>query len=659
MVPIKIVIWLTALSANRAGSGGVSAAATGVELCLAPAANLGVDYERSGKYSPVWAVLAGCLAVGSSTRTIIASSALFHLNKLCFILIYEASADDILDGSIMTESKDKQRRPRPASLDGIVSSSGQLGAPVVRSYEPNKGRPTPSLGDFTRRADGLHSNRPVTGPGQAAEKAETALLDEPILLDEQPTKKKKHYYGHKRPRLRRILKRSGLLTAALIILVGGFLFWKLEKDISKVFHGNFFSVFHPVSKLKGEDVGRVNILLAGNSADDPGHDGANLTDSIMIISLDTVNNTGYMLSIPRDLWISYGTNQCSLGYQGKINAVYECGQEIKFHQNGFPNGGMGLLEQVVEQNFGVNINYYSLINYGGLKDSVNAVGGINFTVNSSDYCPYLRAYGLYDGGKDYATRGVLVSLANGTHVLNGEQALDLARARGDPPYPSCGYGNSDFTRTQNQRQELLALKSKAGSLGVLSNPAKISSLLDAVGNNVQTDFQANEILRLYSLSKKIPNAQIQSIGLADSSNHLIKSADFSSISALIPTAGQGDFSDIQTYMQRLNSNDPVVRENASVVILNGSNTSGLASQTATKLTNKGMDVKAVSNATLHQKTVVVVLNKQKTGTLAYLQKTFKVVPTTNTTVNPEAANYDADFVIILGEDAATTSNPPQ
>ena len=579
------------------------------------------------------------------TRTIIA----FERLRLQKNYVFGLAADGILNVSVMIGNKDKNRRPRP-SIDGIVSSGGQLGSPLTRSYQPNRGPATPSLDNIMHRADGFHTSRPAgSGLGQVAETSEAAaLLDEPILLDDQPAKKKKHYFGHKHPKLRKVFKRGGLSLLVLIVLIGGFLGWKLEKDISKVFHGNLFSLFHPVTKLKGEDQGRVNILLAGNSADDPGHNGANLTDSIMLISLDTADNTGYLLSIPRDLYVNYATNSCPYGNSGKINAVYECGQAINFNQPGYTTGGMGLLEKVVDQDFGVNVDYTALIDYAGLRDAVNAVGGISFTVNSPDSC------GLYDGNRDYATGGILVNLSNGTHVLNGEQALDLARARGDPPYPSCGYENGDFTRTQNQRQELLSLKSKILSVGVLSNPAKLTSLLDTFGNSVQTSFQANEILRLYSLSKKIPNSSIQSIGLSNSNVNLVKTTDINGISYVIPTAGLNDFSDIQNYLQRLNSSDPVVKEDASVEILNGSNTDGLAAQTETTLTDKGLNVVGIGDDSVRPATVILVLNKNKPATEAYLKSMFKVTPTTNAAAYPETEGYSADFVIILGEDAASS-----
>lgn len=549
----------------------------------------------------------------------------------------------------MEETKKHKGADHPvASIDGIVSSKynklGQLHAPT--SYRPNRSKPTPSLDNYIRSVDGFRTVKAQPHPlGDAPEieEAEALLDDEPILLDHND---KAGHLGAKESRRKQMLKRAGMGIVSLAVLVLGFLAWKFIHNTSKVFHGNVLGLFSN-TRLRGEDKGRVTILLAGNSADDPGHDGANLTDSIMLLSIDTIHNTGYMLSVPRDLWVSYGTDSCSLGNAGKINAIYECGQEIKFKQNGFPNGGMGLLEKNLDQDFGVDIDYYALIDYSGLKASVNAVGGIDFDVKSDD------PRGLYDPSIDWSTKEPLVKLFNGWHHLNGEQALDLARARGDA-YGAYGFPQADFDRVQNQRQMLLALKTKVLSASVLTNPFKLSSLFDALGNNVHTDFHVNEIHRLYQLTKKISNNNIQSVGMGDSNVNLVKSANINGVSALLPAAGQDDYSDIKAYIRRLNSNDPVVKEGATAVVLNGSNIDGLATRTGKTLSDKGLDVQSVANDNLHPHTVVVMLNSHKPATQSYLQQKFKVAPTTDTKANPEAKNYSVDFVIILGEDATTT-----
>ncbi len=444
------------------------------------------------------------------------------------------------------------------------------------------------------------------------------------------------------------LKRSVITLAVIILLTGGWLGGKFIYDTHKIFGGSIFSLLHS-TKLKGEDNGRVNILLAGNSADDPGHDGADLTNSIMILSIDTRDNKMFMLSIPRDLWVETDNS----GYQ-KINDVYVDGQTNNFSQSGYPNGGMGELEQVINQDFGINIDYYALIDYSALKDAVNAVGGITVNIQSSD------PRGLYDPSIDYATHGPLVKLTNGEHLLDGEQALDLARARGDA-YGSYGFEGSDFERTQNQRLMLVALKSKAESVGVLSNPVRLSSLFDAIGNNVTTDLNLSEVHRAYDLTKNISGNNIQSLSLnqANGKNLLASYEAPDGESALIPAAGLNDYGAIQAYINQITSFDPVVQEGASVVVLNGTNTSGLAAQVKSKLTAQSINVSQIGDAgTLDQTTTAIidVSDGKDPATKAELIKLFGAHVTTQ---NPYAGIYNTDFIVVAGTDQLSSTTTSQ
>ncbi|HVX58229.1 MAG TPA: LCP family protein [Candidatus Saccharimonadales bacterium] len=366
----------------------------------------------------------------------------------------------------------------------------------------------------------------------------------PNMLDE--ANKKPDLKGRPLPagKIRRFSWKKAILSFFLVLLVlfvasVGWVSYKFEKDCSKVFKGcTIFSLFDN-SPLKGEDTGRVNILLAGNSTDDPGHEGAKLTDSIMLVSINTRNHTGYMLSIPRDLYVNYGTTDCPYGDAGKINAVYECGEYLKFREAGYPHGGMGLLEKIVSQDFGAPINYYALVDYSAFRDMVNAVGGITITIKSSD------PRGVYD---PYTH----LKLPNGKVKLDGQTALNLARSRGDGPG---SYGVfSDFDRTSRQREMLTAVKDKATSLGSLVNPLKLGSLLDAMGKNVTTDFQGNNIHRAASIIKNVPDSKLKSVGLnnIDGKGKNLLSSTYLSGSTLSPAAGVYDFSQIQNYIQELN-----------------------------------------------------------------------------------------------------------
>lgn len=438
-----------------------------------------------------------------------------------------------------------------------------------------------------------------------------------------------------------------LVTLAVLLLVGGGWFGgKFAYNIHKLFGGNIFSIL-TTTKLRGEDRGRVNILLAGNSADDPGHDGANLTDSIMLVSIDTQQHKAFMMSIPRDLWVHIPND----GHQ-KINAAYVAGQSSGFNQPGYPAGGMGQLEQIVSQDLGIPIDYYALVDYTAIRDAVNDVGGIDVNIQSSD------PRGLYDPSIDYATHHPLVRLSNGWHHLDGQQALDLARARGDA-YGSYGFAGSDFERTQNQRLMLAALKKKAVSAGVLANPAKLSNLSDAVGNNVKTDFKLSEVRRLYDLIKQINDQSIQSLSLnqANGRNLLTSYSAPDGESALIPAAGPDDFSAIRAFVRQKTSSDPVVQEGARIVVLNGTTVNGLAVKVKNQLTAKQMFVTDVGDGpTTSQTTTAIIDNSsgKKPATAAALTKIFGNHLTTQ---NVYGLSYDADFIVILGTDQAQAGSP--
>ncbi len=346
---------------------------------------------------------------------------------------------------------------------------------------------------------------------------------------------------HKRLRRRKI-KRIILSLLIVLLLIGGWPAYKFISNQIKVFGADgLVSLLKPV-KLKGENRGYVNILLAGNSSDDPGHSGANLTDSIMLLSINPSNKTAFMLSMPRDLYVNIPDN----GY-AKINEAYQDGESDHFSEGGYALGGMGLLEKTVSASLGVPIDYYALVNYNAVRDAVNALGGITVTITSND------PRGLYDPSPDLANNlAPLVKLANGQQTLNGVQALGLARARGNA-YGAYGFASSDFARTEHQRLLLLGIKDKAATANTLVNPVKLGKLFDTFGNNVKTDLSLGEARRLYSLTKQIPNSKITSAGLndADGKNLLMSYRTRTGQSALVPAAGVDDYSAVQAYVQKL------------------------------------------------------------------------------------------------------------
>jgi LCP family protein required for cell wall assembly len=326
-----------------------------------------------------------------------------------------------------------------------------------------------------------------------------------------------------RPRLRKVV--IWLFVGILVggIGVGSYLGYKAYAAASKVTQTSnpikLISSFTR-SSLDSTD-GITNILIAGNSADDTGHSGAALTDSIMVVSINQTTKHATLISVPRDLWVYIP----GYGYH-KINAAY-------------PYGGMDLLEMVIEQNLGIHCHYNVLVNYTALKEAVDAVGGIDVDIASSD------SRGLYDPSIDYTTGGALVNLTNGTHHLTGQQALNLARARGDS-YGSYGYAQSDFTRTYYQQQILLALRTKASSASVIANPIAAGNIIASLGDNISTNLTLGQMETLYNDYKK-SSANITQVTLndVDGKNLLASYTSSDKQSALIPAAGLDNFTVIQ------------------------------------------------------------------------------------------------------------------
>jgi polyisoprenyl-teichoic acid--peptidoglycan teichoic acid transferase len=346
----------------------------------------------------------------------------------------------------------------------------------------------------------------------------------------------------KRLRRRSRIKKTVVSILLLLLLVGSWPAYKFISNQIKVFGVGGLASFFNTTKLKGEDRGYVNILLAGNSSDDPGHAGASLTDSIMLVSLNTKTNTAFMMSVPRDLYVDIP------GFDyAKINEAYQDGESTNFSEGGYATGGMGLLAKTVSESFGIPVDYYALVDYSAVRQAVDAVGGISVTIASDD------ARGVYDPSPDLANDyKALVKLANGKQSLNGVQALGLARARGNA-YGSYGFASSDFARTEHQRLILLGLKDQATASSTFTNPIKLGKLADSFGDNVKTDLTLGEVRRLYDLSKKIPSDKIASVGLndVDGKNLLASYRTRTGQSALVPAAGVDDFSAIQAYLQTL------------------------------------------------------------------------------------------------------------
>jgi LCP family protein required for cell wall assembly len=547
-----------------------------------------------------------------------------------------------------------KRRPHYGSIDGFAPKKPAAPIPLSRPHSLSKmPAPTASITPMPKKKMPAMPQKPALSDIERSESMLNTTIPGYQGASFATRKNQKAKKLRKKWTKKRIAVRSALVVLLILIGIGGFLGVKGLNTLDKIFHGNIISDITASfndTPLKGESTGRVNILLAGDSSDDPGHAGADLTDSILLLSIDTKNHTAFLLSIPRDLWVYIpGLNS----YQ-KINSANTV---TNFDQSGYPSGGMGQLEQVIQTQLGIPIDYYGLMDYSAFRDSVNAVGGVTITIQSPD------PRGLYD---PYTH----LKLPNGPVTLDGNEALNLARARGDGP-GSYGFPDSDFDRTAHQRQLFTAVAEKAKSVGVLTNPVKISDLFSALGDNFNTNLTLQNVLRLIHITKGINLANVQSYSfsstLSSTSPHPLLETytdPASGEEALSPSAGVGDFGQLEEYYQQLSSSNPIVKEQPSVVILNASQKVGLASYERSQLQSKGFNVTAIADANNEYPNTMVVNNAgtSKPNSLKLLEQLYPGLTSSGSTGSVEAneaQNYTSDFVVILGQNwnNANTSVP--
>jgi anionic cell wall polymer biosynthesis LytR-Cps2A-Psr (LCP) family protein len=471
--------------------------------------------------------------------------------------------------------------------------------------------------------------------------------------------------GKKKSKTRRIIKWVMIvLLVALLALVGYFVIKGLNAS-GNVLQGSIFDLIQN-EPLKQDKNGRSNFLILGTSEDDPGHDAGYLTDSILILSVDQNNKNAYTFSIPRDLYVEYG-QACASGYRGKVNVYFSCvsdGKDATAEQERLTK-----TQAFIGNIVGMDIQYGVHVNYTVMRDVVNAIGG-KITVNiegdsGSGQSPNI---GIMDANFDWKCGATLskrkvncppdghfIDYQPGPQVLDAEHALYLAQARGDAA--NVGLAQSNFDRERNQQKIMIAIRDKALTAGTLTNLGAVSSLLDALGNNLRTNVQTKEVRTLMDLGQKIKSGDIKSIDLYSRDDPMFTTGTLPGAgSSVYPKAGVGDYTELQSYIQKQLTSNPLVREGANITVLNGSGVVGAGQTVADTLTAKEFIVDEVANAPAGAYAPIEIYQvgdgKNKTATAAKLKEIYNV--TIKTTAPPVSVTGDTDFVIIVGKPPTTS-----
>lgn len=188
-------------------------------------------------------------------------------------------------------------------------------------------------------------------------------------------------------------------------------------------------------------------------------------DTIMLVSFDPVTLNATIFSIPRDTYVKMA---CS-GRLNKINAASW--------------GGTSCMVKTVQDLTGINVDYYAKINFKGVVDLVNVLGGVTVDVPIS-FCEQ-------NSNREFGD--ALICLEPGVQKLDGEQALAFARHRHSLPL-------GDFQRAQHQQMIVEAMIQSMKSVRSVND---FYSILNAISNNIDTNMSTNEMLSFYNVAKNL------------------------------------------------------------------------------------------------------------------------------------------------------------
>lgn len=241
-----------------------------------------------------------------------------------------------------------------------------------------------------------------------------------------------------------------------------------------IFFKNFSYNHNPLNEdelgaVSALDAGVFNIALFGVDTREPG-DFTGRSDSIMILSIDSRNDKVKITSVMRDSFVPIGDSY------GKINSAYS-------------QGGPTLAVRTLNTIFGLDIRDYATVNFFGMEDIIDAVGGVEIEVMENEIEGGYRLNQLIlEQALHQKVEPKYVENA-GLQTLSGMQAVAWARIR----YASTADGTTDdFGRTDRQRMVMNALFNKALNMSTSNYPKLIKAMLPYT----QTSLTYSEIIKL-------------------------------------------------------------------------------------------------------------------------------------------------------------------
>ena len=378
---------------------------------------------------------------------------------------------------------------------------------------------------------------------------------------------------------------------------------------------------------------RINVLVMGLDYREAESDDIPRTDTMILFSLDPESRTAGMLSIPRDLWVAIP------GFDyNKINTAYRLGEVYNVSER-----GPGLALRTVEEFLGMEIDYYAMVDFLAFENFIDELGGITINLSEKIVIDPL--------GKHNTT-----TLEAGEHLLPGHLALAYARSRNTT--------GSDFDRARRQQQVIMAIRDRILSAELLPTLIKNSpALYQNLSSGISSNLTLVQLVRLAWIAQQIPEESIRQGIIGVDQVDFAFSYDGQDILRPLPNEILQLRDEIFTLSgppaplaPQASSQDLVDQEYATVLVLNGTFTPGLASQTADYLRNSGITTSEPGNANEYYSITTVI---DYTGNPHTVEKIVELM-----SISPENVYHryevagEADIVVITGDDWAN-NNPMQ
>lgn len=480
-------------------------------------------------------------------------------------------------------------------------------------------------------------------------------LHKPMLAWYADFKKRTEEQKREEKRFRMLKKMLMILCIVLmfVLVIAGTV--KALTSMRILTLGNVFSVAG--SDLPTDANGYTNLLLLGRG--DRGHDGQDLTDSMMIVSLDPRRSKSVvMVSIPRDLYITSPVKLTS----GRVNTLFRDAKGWIKAEEGLSDAeaspkALALTAEEVGAQFGVEIHRTVMVNFSAFTELVDAVGGLDIIVPND----------LVDSEYPNANENgyELFVLRAGPQHIDGETALKYVRSR---------HSTSDFDRSARQQQVLHALAEKMRESGWLRNPTKLLDLWRIASSNTETNMTMGELLGLAGIGERIERTNVLSIQLSDRTFlpggflYSPPREEFGGASVLLPTS----YADLRTFIGFTTQNRESLLARPEVAIRNAGARPGTAGLLRDELSRFLLPIISVGNTEKEdqRETSVIVARTDREKEVAdWLGKLLKmpvevaekeaveVTSDGTVVVAGESEETPAQVTIFLGKDYVFESMP--